>query len=529
MTASTAFAGGRDPLDIPRQYNLVADLVDRHVLGGRAGHVAIEYQGRSWTYGDVADQVNRVGHGLRALGVAREQRVLLVVPDSPEFVATYLGAMKIGAVAVPCNTFLGTPEYAYFLRVSRAVVLVTTSEHFRKIEPILADAPDLRTVVLTDAEADSADGRVRSWATWIAGMPATLDPVDTGKDDPAFWLWTSGSTGEPKAAVHLHQDWPWCCHLYAQQTIGMAETDKTFSAAKLFHAYGLGNGLVFPFWVGGRTVLMPDRATPDAVYGTLARAHPTIFFGVPTLYAAMLAVPDAAAKYDLSSLRFCVSAGEALPEDLFRRWHEQFGTAVLDGIGSTEVLHIYVSPRLGDVRPGSTGKAVPGYEVKVIGDDGTPLGPNRIGDLIVKGPSTATMYWNRRNETAKKMRGEWFFTGDKYYYDADGYLWYGGRSDDMFKVGGEWLSPVEVEAATIAHAAVLECAVVPYRDEAGVLRPKAVVVLKDGRTGDAALAAELQAFIRTRIAHYKCPRVVEFVGELPKTAAGKIQRFKLRD
>ena len=511
---------------IPPRFNFAAALLESR-LGPDRDRPAMECDGRVWTYAQVADLVNRAGNGLRALGVAREQRVLIVLPDSPEFVAAYLGAIKIGAVAVPCNTFLAQADYSYCLRETRAPVLVTTRELFARI--VSADAPDLQTIVITDDDLPpEGDPRVRAWSRCVAAASCDLVAADTHKDDAAFWLWTSGSTGEPKAAVHLHQHPVWSSHLYGQGVLGIATSDRTFSAAKLFHAYGLGNGLFFPFWAGATTILNPQRASADVVYAVIDRARPTIFFGVPTLFAAMLAVPDVEDRYDVSSLRFCVSAGEPLAAELFSRWQRRFGVEILDGVGSTEVLHMYVSSRPGRVKPGSTGYPVPGYDVRILTDTGEAAGPNQVGDLHVKGPSTAVMYWNRRDETKAKMRGEWFASGDKYSFDEDGYYWYAGRSDDMFKVSGEWVSPIEIESLLIEHASVLESAVVSWREPSGVLKPKAFVVLKNGGAGSEELIGELQAFVRARIAHYKCPRAIEFVTELPKTATGKIQRFKLR-
>jgi len=509
---------------IPSRYNIAAALVDPHLDSGAGDRAAVDGDGRVWTYAQIAELANRAGNALRSLGVGREQRVLIALPDSPEWIAAYLGAIRIGAVAVPCNTFLGPADYAYFLRETRAPVLVTTRDLFARMES--AEAPDLQAVVITDREED--DGRVRAWSRWIAAASPALAAADTHKDDAAFWLWTSGSTGEPKAAVHLHQDAAWCCHLYAQGVLDLRSTDRTFSAAKLFHAYGLGNSLFFPFWAGATTILHSQRAVPEAIYAVIDRARPTIFFGVPTLFAAMLAVPDVERRFDLSSLRCCVSAGEPLAAELFSRWQGRFGTEILDSIGSTEVLHMYVASRPGRVRPGSSGFPVPGYEVRILSEAGEALGPGQVGDLYVKGPSTAIMYWNRRDQTKEKIRGEWFASGDKYSVDEDGYFWYAGRSDDMFKVAGEWVSPIEIESLLIEHASVLESAVVAWTEPLGVLKPKAYVVLKSGCAGSDDLIAELQAFVRARTAHYKCPRAIEFVPDLPKTATGKIQRFKLR-
>jgi benzoate-CoA ligase family protein len=510
---------------IPSRYNFAAALIEQRLVG-HGDRPALECQGRAWTYAQVSEMVNRAGNAFRALGLAREQRVMIVLPDSPEFIAAYLGAIKIGAVAVPCNTFLGPSEYAYFLRETRAPLLVTDRDLLKRMEPALKEAANLQAIVLVDQDKD--DGRLRAWCSWIESASGVLRAAETHKDEAAFWLWTSGSTGEPKAAVHVHQHPPWCCYNYARGVLAMNAADRTFSAAKLFHAYGLGNSLFFPFWVGATSILSPGRSLPDAVYDVIHRARPTIFFGVPTLFAAMLQVPDAEQRFDLSSIRFCVSAGESLPAELFRRWQARFATEILDGLGSTELLHMYLSSRPGRVRPGSTGVPVPGYEVKILDETGTPIGPRRVGDLYVKGPSTAIMYWNRREQTKQKMCGEWFVSGDKCSVDEDGYFWYAGRADDMFKVSGEWVSPIELESVLIQHESVVECAVVATPEPPGILKPKAFVVLRQDCIASEALAAELRTFVHDRAAHYKCPRVFEFVTELPKTATGKIQRFKLK-
>jgi benzoate-CoA ligase len=526
-TRASGPVAGAPRLHVPKQFNIAAAVLDRHLAEGRGGRVAVRHEGRDWTYQQIVDLANRAGNALRALGVEREQRVLLVLPDSPELVAGYLGAMKIGAVAVPCNTWLNAADYRYFLRHSRARVLVTAHDIVERLRPALSDAPDLRHTVVVNGGA-GAETAYESWQALVQAADARLEVADTSRDDVAFWLWTSGSTGEPKAAVHLHQDWAWCCDLYARQVLGYTESDRSFSVSKLFHAYGLGNSLMFPFWFGASTVLYPGRPTPDALYRVIHDTRPTIFFGVPTAFAAMLQVPGAEQRWDLGSLRCGVSAGEALPGAIHTRWRERFGTDILDGIGSTEVLHIYVSARPGAVVPGSSGQPVPGYDVRIVDETGRDLPPGSVGDLLVRGPSTALFYWSNAEQTRAKMRGGWFVSGDKYRCDETGHYWYAGRSDDMFKVGGEWVSPAEVEATLIEHRAVVECAVVPFDAGAGLLKPRAVVVTADGVTADAALAEELQRFVRERIAAYKCPRLVDFVAELPKTATGKIQRFKLR-
>jgi benzoate-CoA ligase len=363
----------------------------------------------------------------------------------------------------------------------------------------------------------------------LAGSGAALDAAPTTRDDAAFWLYSSGSTGFPKGCVHLQHDMHVCAELYAGPTLALTERDITFSAAKLFFAYGLGNGLYFPMAAGASAVHLADRVTPQSAFETIHAQHPTIFFGVPTLFAGMLAVPDAAARFDMSSLRLCVSAGESLPAELYQRWRERFGIEILDGIGSTEILHIFISNRGGAVRPGSAGQLVPGYSARILDEDGSPVPVDEIGNLYIAGDSTCALYWNKHERTKQTIVGEWVATGDKFSRDADGYFWYAGRSDDMLKVSGQWVSPVEVEAALIAHPAVLEAAVVGREDADGLVKPEAYVVLQAGQTPSDELAQALKQQVRGMLAPHKYPRWIVFVPELPKTATGKIQRFKLRE
>ena len=504
--------------------NVAAHFVDRNVAEGRGDRIAFWCGERSLTYREVLELTNRTGNALRDLGVEMEQRVLLACLDAPEFIGAFWGAIKIGAVAVPVNTLLRPDDYLYFLNDSRARVAVVSEPLMPVLGPALAKARHLRHVVV----AGRAASPHLCYDDWIARASADLEPAETGPDDAALWLYSSGSTGFPKGAVHLHRDMIVCADTYARQVLEIQETDRTLSAAKLFFAYGLGNGLYFPMSVGAQGVLYAPRPTPDAMFEAIDRHHPTLFFGIPTLYASMLQVKDAEKRYDCSSLRLCVSAGEALPEELYTRWRERFGVEILDGIGTTEILHIFLSNRPGEVRPGATGKPVPGYDAVVVDDDGRPVPVGEIGNLRVRGDSIMAYYWNQRAKTKQALFGEWIQTGDKYYVDADGYFFYCGRADDMLKVGGIWVSPVEVEATLIKHPAVLETAVVGQEDAERLVKPKAYVVLNDHAQAGPALAEELQAFVKERIAPYKYPRWIEFVTELPKTGTGKIQRFKLR-
>ena len=509
---------------LPAQFNVATWFVDRHVTEGRGGAPAFHYENRVLTYGDVFDLANRTGNALRALGVGLEDRVLMLCLDAPEFLATFWGAIKIGAVPIPVNTLMRASDYLYFLNDSRAKVAVVSAPLLAEAGPILGQAPLLRHVLV----AGGAAGGHLSFEEQVSKAGAALDAAPTSRDDPAFWLYSSGSTGFPKGAVHLHHDMWVCAETYARQVLGITASDTVFSAAKLFFAYGLGNAGYFPMAVGAQAVLYPHRPTPEGVFEVLTRHRPTIFFGVPTLYAGMLAVKEAEKRFDLSSLRVCVSAGEALPDEIYTRWRERFGVEIIDGIGTTEILHIFLSNRPNQVRPGCSGLPVPGYEAAIVDDDGRPVPRGEIGNLRVKGDSTMAFYWNKHEKTKETLFGAWIQTGDKYFQDEDGYFWYAGRADDMLKVGGIWVSPVEVEATLIKHPAVLEVAVVGKEDSDRLVKPQAFVVLKELAGATAALADELKGFVRDKIAPYKYPRWIEFVSDLPKTATGKIQRFKLR-
>ncbi|PWU00132.1 MAG: benzoate-CoA ligase family protein [Terriglobia bacterium] len=517
-------AGLGGEVKLPDRYNLVDHFVDRHIREGRGGKTAIISGDRCVTYSEVSAQVNRVGNALREIGLEQEQRALLVLPDVPEFAAAYLGTMKMGAVAVPTSTALRADDYAYFLEESRAKVAIVHSALLAGFGPALSGQRYLKHIIVC---GEPVEGYLH-WNRFLKDASPELEAAPTRKDDTAFWLWTSGSTGRPKAAVHRHHDWFCCSEYYARGVLDIRADDVTFSSSKLFHAYGLGNGLMFPFHVGATTVLYPGKPQPKTILEIAQASRPTLFFSVPTLYASMLQEAERTV-YDLASIRLAASAAEPLPAEIFRRWKQRFGLEILDGIGSTEVLHIYLSARAGQVRPGSTGQAVPGYELALIDNAGQPAPPGVIGDLLVAGPSTAQCYWNRHALTQDRMRGRWFFTGDKYRVDEDGYYWYAGRSDDMFRVSGQWLSPIEVEGALIEHSCVLEAAVVAFEEETGLHTPQAFVVLREGYAGNTDLVKELQDFVKQRITPYKYPRRIEFLPELPKTAAGKVLRYKLRE
>jgi benzoate-CoA ligase len=497
-------------IELPRDYNAAVDLIGRNA--GRAGKVAYLDDTGSVTYGQLAERVERAANALRALGIEREQRIAIAMLDCADWVALFLGAIKAGIVPVAMNTLLTPADYDYQLRDSRAQALFVSEPLLKNFENV-----KLKHVI--------PHARLREL---LAAASPQAEAAPTTRDDMCFWLYSSGSTGAPKGTVHLHSHLIATAELYARPILGVRESDVVFSAAKLFFAYGLGNALTFPLAVGATTVLMAERPTPEAVFKRLVEQKPTVFYGVPTLYAALLASPAFPQKEKLR-LRICTSAGEALPEGLGKRWTERTGVEILDGIGSTEMLHIFISNRPGEVRYGTTGKPVPGYSVRLVDDNGNVIAkPGELGELQISGPSAAIMYWNQRERTKNTFQGPWTRSGDKYSFDKDGYYTYGGRSDDMLKVGGIYVSPVEVEAALITHDAVLEAAVVGVEDEQKLVKPKAYVVLKPGNTADDNLRVELQRHVKDRLAPYKYPRWIEFMSELPKTATGKIQRFKLR-
>jgi len=519
---------------IPEQFNAATAFLDDNLFEGRGTKTAIFYEGTAYTYAEIAELGNRVGNGLLDLGIQMEQRVALLLLDSPQFTAAFFGTIKIGAVAVPINTMLRPNDYVYMLNDSRARALFIHAALWSQIEPILAELKYLRHIIVvgtlpTASRADASTPAIHDFEQWVNKASSSLKTAETSKDDSAFWLYSSGSTGFPKGCVHLQHDMTYCTEYYGKAVLGITANDITFSAAKLYFAYGLGNNLYFPFGVGASAVHFPGRPLPEDMFKVVEQYRPTIFYGVPTLYAGMLALSDANKRFDFSSVRICVSAGEALPADILRRFEDTFHVEILDGIGSTEILHIFISNRAGEIKPGSTGKLVPGYEAVIADEKGVAVPQGDIGNLLIKGDSITAYYWNKHERTKDVINGHWIHTGDKYYQDEEGYYWYCGRSDDMLKVGGQWVSPVEVENALIAHPAVLESAVVGDLDDDELVKPKAYVVLKQGQEPSEALAEELKTFVKQRLAPFKYPRWIEFLPELPKTATGKIQRFILRD
>ena len=498
-------------LELPNRYNVAADLLDRNLDAGRGGKVAIHSAGGDITYRELFELSCGAARTLAELGVRREERVLIVAFDSPGWVAAFLGAIRLGAVPVPVNPLLQHSEdYDHYIADSLARVVVVDGASEEKVK----------------AAVDRAGEPPHILRAGQIAVEKEIDPAPTRRDDMAFWLYSSGSTGKPKAVVHLQHDIPYTCITYAEQVLGITEADITFSTTGLFHAYGFGNNLTFPYWVGATTVLHAGRHTPATVLDTIERRRPTLFFSAPTLYNAILNF-EGSRERDLTSIRHCVAAAEALPAEVWRRWKDAFGLTILDGVGSTELLHIYCSNRLDDLRPGSSGKPVPGYELKIVDEEGTPVAEGEAGDLYVKGDSALALYWAQHEKSKRSILGEWFMTGDRYRADADGFYWYEGRSDDMIKVSGLWASPIEIEGVLLEHPAVAESAVVGVEVE-GFTRIKAFVIAKGGAGGDQ-LVAELQEHCKSKLQRYQYPHMIEFVTELPKTVTGKIQRYKLRE
>ncbi len=504
----------------------------QHLLSANAGRAErpafIDDLG-ALTYGELDERVRRVGAGLRALGIKREERVLVLMLDTNDWPVAFLGAMYAGIVPVAVNTLLTPDDYAYMLEHSRAQAVLASGALVPALKGALIKSDhEVHKVIVSRPVAPVDFGEIEFEAFIDQNSPLQR-PARTHADDPAFWLYSSGSTGRPKGAVHSHANPYWTCELYGKRILGLQESDVCFSAAKLFFAYGLGNALTFPLSVGATTLLMAERPTPDAVFkrwtGGIGGARPTVFYGAPTGFAGMLASPTLPAR-DKVSLRLVSSAGEALPAELGERFQRHFGVDIVDGIGSTEMLHIFISNRPDKVQYGTTGWPVPGYEIALRAEDGGEVPDGEPGDLYIHGPSSALMYWGNRAKTRETFQGGWTKSGDKYVRNADGSFTYSGRSDDMLKVSGIYVSPFEVEATLVQHPAVLEAAVIGVPNAEGLTKTKAFVVLKAGAT---ATDAELKAFVKDRLAPHKYPRAIEFVDELPKTATGKIQRFKLRE
>jgi benzoate-CoA ligase len=507
--------------EAPERFN-VGTLVDRNLEAGRGGKVALRCEGAELTYAQLHDRVCRAGNTLRALGVRREQRVLMILDDTPAFPAVFLGAIRIGAVAAPVSFLDIAANFRHYARDSYAPVVVAEAAVLQRHGGLFADLPEPPLLVSANGPAEGA----QELDALLDAHGGELDPADTHRDDPAFWLFSGGSTGPPKAVVHAHRDIPYTCETYAREVLRIREDDVTLSTTKLYHAYGLGNNLTFPYWVGASTVLMSGRPVPARILATAAERRPSLFFSVPTLYGAMVNSPDAA-DHDLSSVRMCVSAAEPLAPEVLRRWQATFGLDIVDGIGSTEMLHIYCSNRPDHVHPGTSGTPVEGYELEILDDDRRPVAPGEIGNLYVTGGSALSHYHHQRDKTRAALHGRAFFTGDRYRRLEDGCFVYEGRADDMIKVGGLWASPIEIENVLVEHPRVLEAAAIGV-DADYTTRIKAYIVCREG-TGSDELVSDLQTWCKDRLRRYEFPHFISFLDELPKTPTGKIQRYKLRE
>ena len=509
-------------IDVPERFNAATHFVDRHLAEGRGDRTAFRFHGRAVSYAEVALRANRLGNALLARDVQMEQRVLLALPDRPEFAEAFWGAMKVGAVPVPVGDALPADELAFTLEDSRARAVIACEAAAAEILKGQGRHPALQALIVVDGRGELEYERL------LEGASPELAPADTSRDDVALWLYTSGSTGRPKAAVHLHHDLVYAAELVGRGTFGIGPDDLIFSASKLHFAFGLGNALYFPALVGAASVLVPERLDSLRIFELIQAERPTVLFAVATVYRRLLQVAEAERRFDCSSLRLCVSSGEVLPAALFHAWQSRFGLELLDVVGSTEALHDFIANRPGAARAGSSGQVIPGFEARLVDDQGRPVAPGMVGQLLIKGDSTSPGYWNRHERTRATMQGEWLRTGDMFYQDTDGYFFFCGRTDDMLKVGGMWVAPVEVEAALGEHPAIAEVAVIGRGDADGLTKPHAFCVLREGMTGSDALAAELREGVRRRLGGYKSPRWVDFVPELPRTATGKIQRFALR-
>ena len=508
---------------LPERFNFAAHLFDLN--RSRASRTAYIDDRGPLSYAALEDRARRLASVLGEAGVRREERVLLLMHDTSDWPVCFLGCLYAGVVPVAVNTLLTADDYAFMLAHCRAQAALVSGALLPVLADALARGPHEVGTLLVSLPAGKLHAGARDLEAALDAVAPLAAPAPTGAEEPAFWLYSSGSTGKPKGTVHTHGNLWWTAELYGKPVLGLTAEDMCFSAAKLYFAYGLGNALTFPLSVGATVVLMAERPTPDAIFRRWLQHQPTVFFGAPTGFAGMLASPHLPQRSQVA-LRMCSSAGEALPAEIAQRFKAHFGCDIIDGIGSTEMLHIFLSNRPGDIRYGSTGKPVPGYDIELRGEDGRAVADGEVGDLYIRGPSAALMYWNNREKTRDTFQGSWTKSGDKYVRDADGYYTYAGRSDDMLKVSGVYVSPFEVESTLMQHPSVLEAAVIGKQDADGLTKTKAFVVLKEGQS---ATQEELKAFVKEKLAPYKYPRFIEFVSDLPKTATGKIQRFRLRE
>jgi benzoate-CoA ligase len=529
-------------IQFPERFNMADYFLYHNLEEGRENKVCLYFEDQTYTYGETARMSNRVGNALRELGAEIEDRILIVLPDCPEFVWTWFGAARIGAVITMVNPLLPAGDYKYYLQYTRARIAVIHESLLDVFNEAAADANHLRAVLIVgdhehDHDTDFTNDSLL-WSSFNGAVVSADDecaPADTHRDDIAIWLFTSGSTGHPKGAVHLQHDLPFNTEVFAKRTMGVNENDLTVSVPKLFFGYATGTNLLFPFAVGGATALFSERSTPEKLFDVIERYRPTILTTVPTMINSMLNATDASSR-NLSSLRFCYSAGEALPVELYERWRQSLGVEICDGIGSAEMFHIYITNRPGDVKPGSLGKVVEGYVAKIVDAEGKEVSTNEMGTLRIKGDSAALCYWNAHEKSKETFAGDWCTTGDQFHVDDEGYYWYHGRTDDMLKVSGIFVAPAEIENCLLQHEAVLECAVIGYDSGGGLVKPKAFVVLRadfkqkpDRQEGlEVELAENLKDFVKSHLAPYKYPRWIEFVSSLPKNDRGKIDRKKLK-
>src|SRR6266446_2516022 len=523
-------------IQFPERFNLADYFLYHNLEEGRENKVCLYFKDQTYNYGEMARRSNRVGSALREVGVDIEDRVLIVLPDCPEFVWTWFGAARIGAVITMVNPLLPADDYRYYLEYTRARAAIVHESFIKPFVEAAQDATYLRATLVVQNEnavdeeliaPQQTGAKFFSFDEIVSSQPSICGAADTHRDDIAIWLFTSGSTGHPKGAVHLQHDLPYNTEVFAKRAMGVNENDLTVSVPKLFFGYATGTNLLFPFSVGGATALFAERSTPEKIFEVIERYRPTILTTVPTMINSMLNVQQTSTP-DLSSIRFCYSAGEALPIELYHRWKETFGAEICDGIGSAEMFHIYITNRPEDVKPGSLGRIVAGYEAKIVDGDENEVASGQMGTLKIKGDSAALCYWNAHEKSKETFAGDWCTSGDQFHVDADGYYWYHGRTDDMLKVGGVFVAPAEIENCLLQHEAVLECAVVGHDDGDGLVKPKAFVVLREGHEPLESVADEIKEFVKSKIALYKYPRWIQFVPALPKNDRGKIDRKLLK-